>query len=224
MFNDKLWLNLLGLAGLFILAMWLSSCGAPDTDVPFAGKERPSEPPQAPRTVHDVLADTEGLGYDTTNEKTFSADVLGFRAYDGAPEGDDYVELVAAVDGREYGVTLAPNWYLDKIGLKLSKNDNVTITACALGTDAEEIIVARKLKAGGKTFELRDRWGAPLWKGERVFKYKYVPPKYTLAPEGGGGGGMKKEPIPEWKGDLMKKKWNERGELMKKKWAEGHPQ
>jgi hypothetical protein len=29
-----------------------------------------------------------------------------------------------------------------------------------------------------------------------------------------------KEPIPEWKGDLMKKKWNERGEMMKKKWAE----
>jgi hypothetical protein len=29
-----------------------------------------------------------------------------------------------------------------------------------------------------------------------------------------------KEPIPEWKGDLMKKKWDERGEMMKKKWAE----
>lgn len=29
-----------------------------------------------------------------------------------------------------------------------------------------------------------------------------------------------KEPIPEWKGDLMKKKWHERGEMMKKKWAE----
>jgi hypothetical protein len=30
----------------------------------------------------------------------------------------------------------------------------------------------------------------------------------------------KKEPVPEWKGDLMKKKWHERGEMMKKKWAE----
>jgi hypothetical protein len=29
-----------------------------------------------------------------------------------------------------------------------------------------------------------------------------------------------KEPIPEWKGDLMKKKWHERGEMMKHKWAE----
>ena len=29
-----------------------------------------------------------------------------------------------------------------------------------------------------------------------------------------------KEPLPEWKGDLRKQKWNERGELMKKKWAE----
>lgn len=30
----------------------------------------------------------------------------------------------------------------------------------------------------------------------------------------------KKEPVPEWKGDLQKKKWDERGEMMKKKWAE----
>lgn len=29
-----------------------------------------------------------------------------------------------------------------------------------------------------------------------------------------------KEPVPEWKGDLRKKKWHERGEMMKRKWAE----
>jgi len=34
------------------------------------------------------------------------------------------------------------------------------------------------------------------------------------------GPAPKKEPIPEWKGDLMKKKWYERGEMMKRKWAE----
>jgi hypothetical protein len=231
MFNDRLWLNLLGLAGLFILALWLSSCGAPDTDVPFVGKGRSPAPPEEERTVHDSLADTEGLGYDTTNEKTFSADVLGFRAYDGGDETSDFVELVCAVDGREYGITLAPSQYLDSIGLKLSKNDKVTVTACGLGTDAEEIIVARKLEVGGETFELRDRWGAPLWRdgaplreGERVFRYKYVPPKYTLAPESGGGTKEKKEPLSDWEGDLQKKKWHERGELLKKKWAEGHPE
>jgi hypothetical protein len=36
----------------------------------------------------------------------------------------------------------------------------------------------------------------------------------------GGPAPPKKEPIPEAKGDLMKKKWDERGEMMKKKWAE----
>jgi hypothetical protein len=34
------------------------------------------------------------------------------------------------------------------------------------------------------------------------------------------GGPAPKKPIPEAKGDAMKKKWNERGEMMKKKWAE----
>jgi hypothetical protein len=30
----------------------------------------------------------------------------------------------------------------------------------------------------------------------------------------------RKDPIPEYKGDLRKKKWHERGEMLKKKWAE----
>lgn len=34
------------------------------------------------------------------------------------------------------------------------------------------------------------------------------------------GPAPKKEPIPEWKGDLMKKKLYERDEMLKKKWAE----
>lgn len=34
------------------------------------------------------------------------------------------------------------------------------------------------------------------------------------------GPAPKKEPVPEWKGDLMKKKWEERGDMLKKKWAE----
>ena len=29
-----------------------------------------------------------------------------------------------------------------------------------------------------------------------------------------------KEPLPEWKGELQKRKWHERGEAMKRKWAE----
>jgi hypothetical protein len=36
----------------------------------------------------------------------------------------------------------------------------------------------------------------------------------------GGPAPPKKEPVPEWKGDLQKKKWKERGDMMKKKWAE----
>jgi hypothetical protein len=34
------------------------------------------------------------------------------------------------------------------------------------------------------------------------------------------GGPAPKEPVGEVKGDLMKKKWQERGDMMKKKWAE----
>lgn len=36
----------------------------------------------------------------------------------------------------------------------------------------------------------------------------------------GGPAPVKKKPVGEEKGDLMKKKWKERGDMMKKKWAE----
>jgi hypothetical protein len=36
------------------------------------------------------------------------------------------------------------------------------------------------------------------------------------------GPAPKHEPVPEWKGDLMKKKYKEGGDMRKRKWAEGH--
>jgi hypothetical protein len=49
---------------------------------------------------------------------------------------------------------------------------------------------------------------------ERLRPMRPAPPPAVVPDE------TPKEPVAEWKGDLYKRKWNERGEMMKRKWAE----
>jgi len=168
------------------------------------------------RTVYDLLAYSNGLGYDTSNEKVFEFTVLGNKMYPNGPGGFDFVEVIGQNSGNVLEVTLAPAQYLDSINLALYPNDKITVTACALPVEGGEIMVARLLEKGGNTYWLRDDWGVPLWTDRVIEEVMYITPTYTptytSAP--------KKETISEWEGDLLKKKWHERGEMMKHKWAE----
>jgi len=134
--------------------------------------------------------------------------------YPDGPGGFDFVEIIGQNSSNVFEVTLAPSQYLDSINLALYPNDKVTVTACALPVKGGEIMVARLLEKGGKTYWLRDDWGVPLWTDEVVEEIRYVTPTYTSTPA------PRKEEISEWEGDLLKKKWHERGEMMKHKWAE----
>ncbi|MCP4231678.1 MAG: hypothetical protein GY771_16230 [bacterium] len=167
------------------------------------------------RTVYDMLAYSNGLGYDTSNEKVFEITVTGNKMYPNGPGGFNFVEVVGKNSGSVYGITLAPAQYLDSINLTLYPDDKAKVTACALPVEGGEIMVARLLEKGGKTYWLRDDWGVPLWTDVVTEEVKYIP-TYTYSPSPA----PKKETISGWEGDLMKEKWHERGEMMKRKWAE----
>jgi hypothetical protein len=57
-----------------------------------------------------------------------------------------------------------------------------------------------------------------------IFTGKEKPAPVRYVPSSPTSSGAKKtstrEPVPEWKGELQKRKWHERGEAMKRKWAE----
>jgi hypothetical protein len=167
------------------------------------------------RTVYDILSYSNGLGYDTSNEKVFVLDVLGNKMYPNGPGGFDFVEVIGQNSGNVFEVTLGPSQYLDSINLAIYPKDKITVTACALPVEGGEVMVARLLEKDGKTYWLRDDWGVPLWTDRAIIEeVTYVTPTYTYAPA------PKKETITEWEGDLLKKKWHERGEMMKHIWAE----
>lgn len=57
-----------------------------------------------------------------------------------------------------------------------------------------------------------------------IFTDKEKPAPVRYVPSSPTSSGAKttgaREPVPEWKGELQKRKWHERGEAMKRKWAE----
>jgi hypothetical protein len=60
-------------------------------------------------------------------------------------------------------VDLAPDWYLDQNGLRYSPNERLKVEGRRSKSD---VIYARSVTQGGRTVELRDAEGRPLWKSE----------------------------------------------------------
>jgi hypothetical protein len=62
--------------------------------------------------------------------------------------------------GQLVVVDLAPDWYLDRQGLRLSRSDRVRVE----GTRGSGLVLyATRVTKGGRTFELRSPAGRPLW-------------------------------------------------------------
>jgi len=85
-----------------------------------------------------------------------------------------------ADSGKVYELMLAPDWYLEEKGISLSVGDHITVTGSVLepyGTgfmgghmggghsNDEDYLIATSLTADGKTVQLRDKDGYPVWRG-----------------------------------------------------------
>jgi hypothetical protein len=60
-------------------------------------------------------------------------------------------------------VRLGPSSYIDKQDVKLAQNDKITIKGSKLTFGSKSSIVAAEITKDGKTMELRNANGIPLW-------------------------------------------------------------
>jgi hypothetical protein len=75
-----------------------------------------------------------------------------------------YVHLLVAADGeRPIRVELAPGWYLDQQGLRFSREERVSVEGHRERRAGDEVVVARRLRRGAETIELRDDHDRPRW-------------------------------------------------------------
>lgn len=75
-----------------------------------------------------------------------------------------YVHLLVSSGDRPIRVELAPGWYLDEQGLRFSREEQVSVEGRRERRAGDEVIVARRLRRGTETIELRDEFDRPRWR------------------------------------------------------------
>ena len=64
-------------------------------------------------------------------------------------------------------VYLCPGFFLQDMGVRFSKGDEVTVTGSKVREDEADLVLAREIVKGDDTLVLRDDKGAPVWTWHR---------------------------------------------------------
>lgn len=67
-------------------------------------------------------------------------------------------------DGEMVDVRLAPHGYLASRGFSLEEGDELEVTGSRVTLRGSPVLIAREITKQGRTVELRDRAGKPLWR------------------------------------------------------------
>lgn len=104
-----------------------------------------------------------GRNYDASKEQTVSGKVTAVQriAHGGRSEG---IHLSLQTAGGQVVVLLGPAHFIDKASLKINQGDEITVT----GARQDAMLIAREVKKGSDTLQLRTAAGLPLWgRGQR---------------------------------------------------------
>ena len=77
-----------------------------------------------------------------------------------------HVSWVVKTDQGKITVHLGPAWYINQHQIVLKPGDAVEATGSKMEMGGGTMMVAKEVKVGGKTFQLRDDQGMPLWRGQ----------------------------------------------------------
>jgi hypothetical protein len=75
------------------------------------------------------------------------------------------VHLVLKTEAGPLAVHLGPDWFVER-SLKLAQGDRVEATGSRVEIGGKPVLLARTLKRGADTLELRDEAGIPRWAGQ----------------------------------------------------------
>ena len=77
-----------------------------------------------------------------------------------------HVSWVVKTDQGNITVHLGPARYINQHQIVLKPGDAVEVTGSKMEMGGGTMMVAKEVKVGGKTFQLRDDQGVPLWRGQ----------------------------------------------------------
>lgn len=100
--------------------------------------------------------------YDLATEAKMKGTVEEFKLPAKGNE-KDVAHLVVKSGADSIDIYLCPKSFLDDMGAKFAKGDEVTVTGSKIKQDGADLILAREVVKGSDTLMLRDDKGKPVW-------------------------------------------------------------
>ncbi|MHB9129646.1 MAG: hypothetical protein ACYDBB_00970 [Armatimonadota bacterium] len=75
--------------------------------------------------------------------------------------------LTVTAGNNTHRVMVGPAWFLSTLKLSVKSGDQLTITGWSITYQKTPIVLAQELTLAGKTYNLRDASGKPVWAGKR---------------------------------------------------------
>lgn len=104
--------------------------------------------------------------YDPKTVTTIKGTVEKVETASMGKRGNTGIHLVVQTASEKMTVHVGPQWYIEKQGMTFKEGDKVTVEGSKVTIDGEQVIIAREVKKGTKTLELRDKDGIPKWAGQ----------------------------------------------------------
>lgn len=117
----------------------------------FAGWQQQSRPRRRTR-------------YDPATEAAFHGTAEEVQDVRGTPGG---IHVQLKTDSGTFDVHVSPAFYLRSKEFEIRKGDVLDVIGSKVKIEEKEAIIARTITKDGKTLELRDKTGLPLWQGSR---------------------------------------------------------
>lgn len=100
--------------------------------------------------------------YNSRTETTVTGVVQEVKEIASGGRGTG-THLVVKTDSGVIEVHVGPSWYLKQQNCEFKKDDRVDVIGSKVKFEGTDVLVARQIKAGDKTWTLRDTQGKPAW-------------------------------------------------------------
>jgi len=115
--------------------------------------------------AYTALGQAPGPGsrmYDPKTETTVTGVVQEVKEVAGRGRGTG-THLAVKTDSGMIEVHVGPSWYLEQQNCEFKKDDHVEVLGSKVKFEGANVLIARQIKTGDKTWTLRDAQGIPAW-------------------------------------------------------------
>ncbi|MFH1144513.1 MAG: PRC-barrel domain-containing protein, partial [Candidatus Eisenbacteria bacterium] len=102
--------------------------------------------------------------YRPNTVKTVDGEVIAVEEFRPALQSSAGLQIkVRTMNGQGFTVHVGPKWFTAHEGLRVGVGDKVIVSGSVVSISGSDVLIARRVQTGGRTYDLRNEMGVPLW-------------------------------------------------------------